>query len=55
VRLGLGIPKGTCQPVWLRTTDGHRIRKEALDHQSDTLALVSPLFAEDIALRTETQ
>jgi hypothetical protein len=53
VRLGLGIPKGTYQLVWLRTTDGHRVREETVDHQGEALSLVSPLFAEDIALRVD--
>ena len=50
----LGIPEGTYQVEWIDTVNGALIRRETMNAMSGHAAqnrLVSPRFAEDIALR----
>jgi hypothetical protein len=52
-QMGLGVPRSRYRATWVRTTDGATVRAEEVDHQSATLVLRAPLFAEDIALRLD--
>jgi hypothetical protein len=50
-RLELAIPAGTYAAEWIDTKTGAVIKRERVAHAGGTLALASPAFEDDIALR----
>jgi hypothetical protein len=51
VELALALPKGVYRAEWVNTKTGSVDKVEDLDHSGGTRVLVSPPYAEDIALR----
>jgi len=51
VELALDLPKGRYRAEWIDVVNGRSLRTEAYSHAGGTIALLSPDFQDDIALR----